>query len=163
MSLPQKNCYPENVARLRTPFVITVAVASLGCSGADSSGSGANKPAPVCPTDLPADGAACEVKLLSCEYDGGNDGCNQRIWHKAFCTQGGSWSVTTPWAGQSCNPPPPPLDECPVIEPSPPGAYCNTIAGLVCTYPSECGDGGAGVKEATCSNQAWSVVDLGCG
>lgn len=90
----------------RAPFVITVALASVAC-GDGSQSEATNKPAPVCPADLPADGAACDVKLLSCEYDGGNDGCNQRIRHEAFCTQGGTWNVTTPWAGQTCNPPPP--------------------------------------------------------
>jgi hypothetical protein len=131
--------------RVRASFVVTVAVAaaSSGCGGgvssdgAGGSGGSGGTGNPTCPTTLPSDGAACPSAGLACEYDGGIDECGQPTTYSAVCSKSGTWTVSADYPGMSCNPPPPPQDVCDLYEPTT-GMWCDTIPGLVCTYPSTC-------------------------
>lgn len=137
---------PSRTARLRAPFVVTVATvgASLaGCGGNVTRGDGdrneertPHPPAtgeqpgslpPGCPAEKPPSGEPCAVEGTACGYDR----CfGAHFTYEATC-QDGAWSV----ALTSCNPPPiePPTQPaaCPADEPSG-GAPCS--GSLSCDY-----------------------------
>jgi hypothetical protein len=166
-------------SQLRQPFVVTVALgaSAVACGGevvddastgntsdatggASAGGSGpvggtATGGAPAsttCPASLPEHGDPCRVAAgIECFF--GTDGCGESAF--ARCV-GGLWDVSSGWG--TCNPPPPPDDFCPVVEPSP-GEYCNTSPGLWCPY-GDCD--GWPLAEARCEGFAWEVSHNSC-
>lgn len=147
----------------RSPFVITVAVAALasacgGSTASDGGGSGGvggattNPPPPNCPVGVPTTGSACPEVGAVCEYFS-TDGCGQTATTEATCKPEG-WSVFG--SASSCNPPPPPLADCPSVEPTL-GQYCNVVAGKTCAFPGLCCS-----AEYTCQAQSWVDVSPSC-
>lgn len=85
-----------------------------------------------CPISEPADGSACPKVGLECEYPG-KDMCESG--RTSTCTDYG-W-FTTGWGTGGCNPPPPPVDQCPTTEPTA-GEWCNVNPTLTCGYAALC-------------------------
>lgn len=162
----------------RAPFVVTVALAasaaaaSAGCGGnvegagsggsagtAGSGGSGGfitNPPPPpaTCPASVPSSGNFCPEVGLACEYDTYVNECGFKEGQEATCGDDGTWSVF--WSGTSCDPPPPPIDECPTTEPTV-GQWCNVVSTKYCDYPTTC-------CSATyqCVNEIWVDMSPTC-
>lgn len=132
----------SRIPRVRASWVTTVAFGGVGLVG------GCTAPVPQpCPTAAPRQGEAClPLENDVCGYDrcGGLDG--------HFTTDGrcvdGRWVISH----ATCNPPPPPAEDCPASAPVD-GSGCQT-PGLWCGYDA-CDD--AFTNHANCDGTTWKV------
>jgi hypothetical protein len=150
---------------LKTPFVVTLSVASasiIACNGgADDGGqtgddqnvTGAptpsiNPPPPRCPYKAPERDSSCFPNNLQCTWEIGA-GCTAQY---GTCRDG-KWDLTN----VICNPPPPPVTNCPAERPADRSA-CDS-PGATCTY--ELGAGCPTVI-ASCEGGQWSAPIPSC-
>jgi len=164
----------------RAPFVVTVAVAAaaVACGGSvdsdggagsgatgGSSGSGGgigNPPPPPtptpktpCPALAPTQNTACSSVGQTCSYTQ-TDECGSEVAVSAVCAPDAVWDVSYSGPSVSCNPPPPPVETCPVAEPTL-GQYCNVISTELCSYPTTCCS-----NVYQCMDETWVEVSLEC-
>lgn len=155
----------DNARKLRSPFVVTVAVAATTALAASSTGCGANvvpntcdgsacndvQAPSQCPASPPAQNSPCMPNGLSCSYNlnPNNDSCGVRPF-QFFCNNG-------VWQGgiSTCNPPPP---MCPATMPAN-GAPCVGV--LSCQYTMNTPCGPIPVP-AMCTSGQWMVAGVSC-
>jgi hypothetical protein len=128
-----------------------------GGGGGGSGGLNVQNPPPPqgsCPESMPDSGAPCGSPGQSCAYQQ-SDACGNTLSYEATCASGMTWDVVATSAA-GCNPPPPPVDSCPLAEPSV-GEYCNVIDSKICEYPTACC-----FSDFQCSNGAWQSTPALC-
>ncbi len=159
----------------QAPFVVTIALAAAasacggnvdggaagatgGSSGFGGSGGGTVNPPPpsLCPEQQPTSGDPCASVGAQCPYPGYVNECNQQIDYLASCGPDLKWTIGTTGVGASCNPPPPPVDVCPQLEPVV-GQWCNVVESKYCSYPGMCCG-----ADYQCVGSTWQQVPISC-
>lgn len=97
-------------------------------------------------------GATCSAATGSCEYY--TSGCEPKEYI-ATCPAG-AWEIQTNYLPTGCNPPPPPIDVCPELEPTA-GTFCYVEDTKICSFSDTCC-----TRSYQCKNNGWMDVSPSC-